>query len=53
MDLYFLPVLQKRFASTDVAGFAARVKELESMFRRLRSEQACELLSRLRASRPG
>jgi hypothetical protein len=53
MDSYFLPVLQKRFASTDVSGFGARVKELEYMFRRLRSEQACQLLLRLNTNRPG
>ncbi len=53
MDAYFLPVLQKRFASSDVAGFAARAKELGGMFRRLRSEQACELLLRLNTNRPG
>jgi len=53
MDGYLLPVLQPRFAANDVAGFGKRVKTLEGMFRRLRSEQACELVSRLSMHRAG
>jgi hypothetical protein len=53
MDGYLLPVLQQRFRADDVAGFGGRVKKLEAMFRRLRSEQACELLSRLQTHKAG
>ena len=53
LDGFLLPILAMRFRATDVAGFAARAKRVEAIFRSLRSEQAIGLLPRLAMRRSG
>lgn len=53
IDAVLLPLLQKRFAADDVAGFGGRVRQLEEIFRRLDQLQTGALLDRLSFRRNG
>ena len=52
-DAALLPLLEKRFAANDVAGFGGRVRQLEQIFRGLDQLQARQLLDRLNFRRNG
>lgn len=52
-DSALLPLLERRFAANDVAGFGGRVRQLEQIFRGLDQLQAGELLNRLNFRRNG
>ena len=47
VDGTLVPILEKRYAATDVAGFGGRVKRLEEIFRGLDQLQAQQLNERL------
>jgi hypothetical protein len=53
IDGRLIPILSKRYAANDVAGFGARVKQLEGLFRGLDQLQAIQLLNRLSVRRNG
>lgn len=52
IDDTLLPILRKRYAADDVAGFGGRVRQLESIFRGLDQLAAKALLDRLTLRRP-
>jgi hypothetical protein len=52
-DAALLPLLERRFAANDVAGFGGRVRQLEQIFRGLDQLQAGQLLNRLNVRRNG
>src|SRR5207249_2083126 len=51
IDAVLVPILAKRYSTTDVAGFGTRVKQLEALFRGLDQLQAFQLLNRLSTRR--
>ena len=53
LDGTLVPILEKRYAANDVAGFGARVKQLEEIFRGLNQLDAQRLLDRLTFRRNG
>lgn len=53
IDATLVPLLAKRYAANDVAGFGGRVKQLETLFRGLNNLQAYQLLPRLSVRRNG
>ena len=53
LDPVLLPILEKRYAESDVAGFGGRVRKLEDIFRGADQLQARELLGRLSLRRNG
>jgi hypothetical protein len=53
IDSVLVPLLAKRYAANDVAGFSGRVKQLETLFRGLDQLQAFQLLPRLSVRRNG
>jgi hypothetical protein len=52
-DGYLADLLGRRYAKTDVAGYGGRVKELESVFRRVSQPKAINLYVRLSSRLPG
>ncbi len=52
-DVALLPLLERRFAANDVAGFGGRVRQVEQIFRGLDQLQARQLLDRLNFRRNG
>jgi len=53
VDGMLLPILEKRYAANDVAGFGGRVRKLEEIFRGMGPLHAKELLDRLQFRKPG
>lgn len=53
LDPILVPILEKRYAATDVSGFGGRVKKLEAIFRGLDQLQAQQLNNRLIHRRDG
>jgi hypothetical protein len=52
-DGYLADLLGRRYAKDDVAGYGARVRELEAVFRRLSKGKAISLYPRLAVRAPG
>jgi hypothetical protein len=52
-DSYLVSLLQPRYAADDVAGFGARARKLEEVFRSARTAEALPLYPRLVARKPG
>jgi len=53
LDPVLVPVLEKRYAANDVAGYGARVRQLEQIFRGANQLQAQQLIDRLTNRRNG
>ena len=52
-DSYLISLLQPRYAADDVAGYGARARKLEGVFRSASIEEAGPLFPRLALRRPG
>jgi hypothetical protein len=52
MDSELLPLLKVRYAANDVAGYGARARNVEAIFKKFDSFEANDMLRRLEARRP-
>jgi hypothetical protein len=52
MDSQLLPLLSVRYAANDVAGYGARARKVEAIFKKFDSFEANDMLRRLEARRP-